>query len=210
MPLRIVLVDDHTMVRQGLKAILQSEGFDIVADAADGRDGIKQCESTRPDIAVFDISMPSLNGIEAARELLRHNPGTKVILLTMHNDEKYVLEGLRAGVVGYVLKTKAAAELVQAIREVHRGGVYLSPSISRTVVEAYLANNSVSADPLSAREREVLQLVAEGHTTKEVATVLGISVKTAESHRTNIMEKLDIHDTAGLVRYAIRRGVITS
>jgi DNA-binding NarL/FixJ family response regulator len=210
MPVRIILADDHTMVRQGLKAILQTEGFEIVGDASNGRDAIKLCEMVHPDVAVMDISMPLLNGIDAVREIARVAPRTKVILLTMHTEDHYVLEGLRAGASGYMLKTKAAAELIQAIHEVSRGGTYLSPTIARTVVQAFLTGAEVPTDPLSARERQVLQLVAEGHTTKEIAAELGISVKTAESHRSNIMEKLHIHDTAGLVRYAIRCGLVKS
>jgi DNA-binding NarL/FixJ family response regulator len=152
--------------------------------------------------------MPLLNGLDAAVQIQRHSPGTKTILLTMYTEDQYVLEAFRNGLRGYVIKTQAAADLVQAIREVLRNAVYLSPGISRAVVEAYLTKTDVPTDPLTPREREVLQLVAEGKTTKEIATVLGLSVKTAETHRTKIMRKLEIHETAGLVRYAIRRGLV--
>jgi len=152
--------------------------------------------------------MPRLNGLDAAREILRTCPGTKVILLTMHADEHQVVAALRAQIRGYVVKTQAAEEFLQAIQEVSRGGIYLSPSVSRVVVEAYLASRHLPPEPLTPRERQVLQLVAEGNTTKEIADLLGVTVKTAESYRTRIMEKLDIHQTAGLVRYAIRQGVI--
>ena len=208
MPTRIVLADDHVMVRQALKTVLENGGYQVCGDASDGREAIHLCQQYHPEIAVIDISMPLLNGVGAAREIAKVSPHTRVIFLTMHAGDQFVLEGLRSGVHGYVVKTKDLAELLLAIRTVSQGEVYLSPGISRTVLDGYLAGRAVSSDPLSAREREVLQLVAEGKTTKEVATLLGISTSTAESHRTNIMEKLDIHDTAGLVRYAIRIGLI--
>ena len=207
MPLRLLVAEDHQVVRQGLKAILQQEGFEIIAEASDGREAVKMCRERPPDVAVLDISMPLLNGIDAAREIVKENPRTKAVLLTQHTEDFFVLDGLRAGVTGYVLKQKAAAELVTAIREVCHGGVYLSPGISRTVVKAFLEQRELPLDPLTPREREVLQLVAEGKTTKEIGTILGVSTKTAEKHRENIMEKLDIHEVAGLVRYAISRGL---
>jgi DNA-binding NarL/FixJ family response regulator len=159
-------------------------------------------------VAILDLSMPMLNGVFAAREIIKSNPRTKVVLLTQHTEEHVVLEALRAGVRGYVLKTRASSELVDALRAVCRGEMYLTQSISQTVVQAFLSKADLPVRPLSDRERQVLQLVAEGKTTKEIATLLGISVNTAESHRSNLMEKLDIHDTAGLVRYALRHGVI--
>jgi two-component system, NarL family, response regulator NreC len=210
MPLRIVLADDHVMVRQALKTALEHGGLQVSGEASDGREAIQLCQQQHPDIAVLDISMPLLNGVGAAREIAKVSPRTRIIFLTMHTGDDFVLEGLRSGVHGYVVKTKDISELVQAIRTVSQGEVYLSPGISRTVLDGYLAGRATSTDPLSAREREVLQLIAEGKTTKEVAVVLGISTSTAESHRTNIMEKLDIHETAGLVRYAIRHGLIQS
>ena len=208
MPTQLLLADDHQIVRQGLKTMLEHEGFTIVGEAADGREAVRLAPTRHPDIAVLDLAMPGLNGVDAAREMLRSEPRMKAVLLTMYTEDPYVLEALRAGISGYVLKTQAAVDLVQAIREVTRGSIYLSPGVSRAVVDAYRHKSDLPPDPLSPREREVLQLVAEGKTTKEIAGVLNISVKTAESHRMHIMSKLDIHDTASLVRYAIRRGLI--
>lgn len=208
MPTQLILADDHQIVRQGLKSMLEHEGFAIVGEAADGREAVRLAQTRHPDIAVLDLAMPGLNGVDAAREMLRSEPRMKAVLLTMYTEDPYVLEALRAGISGYVLKTQAAVDLVQAIREVSRGAIYLSPGVSRAVVDAYRHKSDLPPDPLSPREREVLQLVAEGKTTKEIAGVLNISVKTAESHRMHIMSKLGIHETAGLVRYAIRRGLI--
>jgi|ERR1044071_7523615 DNA-binding NarL/FixJ family response regulator len=210
MAVRVMLADDHEMVRQGLRVLLEREGFEVVAEAPDGREAMKLCETHRPEVAILDLAMPLLNGVDAAREIIKTNPRTKVVLLTMHTEDHLILESLRAGVTGYVLKTKAAGELVQALRAVCRGEMFLTQSISRTIVQAFLLKDDLPEKPISDRERQVLQLVAEGKTTKEIATLLGISVKTAESHRSNMMEKLDIHDTAGLVRYAVRKGIIQS
>ncbi len=208
MPTRVLLADDHALIRQGLKALLESQGFQVVGEASDGQATLRSAEKTHPDVAILDISMPVLNGMDAARELKKSSPKTKIILLTQHDEDQYVTEALRAGAKGYVLKSQAAEDLVQAIREVCRGSVYLSPSISRSVVDAYISKTYISTDPLSGRERQVLQLVGEGKSTKDIAIQLGISVKTAESHRARLMKKLDIHETASLVRYAIRRGLI--
>jgi two-component system response regulator NreC len=210
MTVRVLLADDHEIVRQGLRVLLEREGFQVVGEAANGHDAVKLCEANHPEIAILDLSMPLLNGVDAEREIMKSNPRTKVVLLTMHTEYHLILESLRAGVTGYVLKTKAASELVQALRAVCRGEMFLTQSISRTIVQAFLQNTPVPGNPISDRERQVLQLVAEGKTTKEIASLLGISVKTAESHRSNLMEKLNIHDTAGLVRYAIRIGLIES
>ncbi len=208
MPLRILLADDHVIVRQGFRALLEREGLEVVAEAADGHEAVRLAGELRPDVAVLDFAMPLLNGLDAAQEIRRRSAETRTILLTVHSEDHYVLEALRVGVNGYVVKTQAAGDLVQAIREVCRNAIYLSPTISRAVVEAYLDKSTPPGDVLSSRERQVLQLVAEGKTTKEIAVVLGLSIKTADSHRTRIMKKLDIHDTAGLVRFAIRRGLI--
>ena len=208
MPLRILLADDHLVFRQGLKSLLEREGLQIIGEAADGQEAIRRARDLSPDVAVLDLAMPLLNGLDAAREIVRASPRTRPILLTMHTEDPYVMEALRAGIKGYVLKTQPSTDVVQAIQEVAHGRIYLSPGISRTVVDAYLAKTELPPDPLSPREREVLQLVAEGKTTKEIARLLGVSVKTAENHRTRILAKLDIHETAGLVRYAIRRGLI--
>jgi DNA-binding NarL/FixJ family response regulator len=205
--MRILLADDHPMFRQGLKSLLEREGFQVVGEASDGHEAVRLARRLDPTVAVLDISMPLLNGIDAAREIHRRAPKTQVVLLTMFEEDAFALEALRAGVRGYVLKAQAAADLVRAIREVMRGAIYLSPGISEAVVNA-LAKTEPPVDPLTDRERQVLQLVAEGNTTKKIASVLGLSAKTVESHRTRIMQKLDIHETAGLVRYAIRRGLI--
>jgi DNA-binding NarL/FixJ family response regulator len=208
MSIRILLADDHTLVRQGLKAVLERQGFQVVCEASDGQEAVRMAEKTQPHVAIVDLSMPVLNGLDAARELQKSSPKTKVMVLTKHDDDQYVQEALRAGVRGYVLKIQAADDLVHAIREVCRGSIYLSPGISRAVVGAYLSRARIPADPLSSRERQVLQLIGEGKSTREIALQLGISMKTAESHRTRLMRKLDIHETASLVRYALRRGLI--
>ncbi len=210
LPIRIMLADDHVIVRQGLRYILEEEGFQVVGEASNGQEAIRLAEQLCPEVAVLDVGMPLLNGIDATKEIVKASPRTKTILLTMHSENHFVLNSLRAGARGYLLKERAAEDLVQAVAEVIRGGIYLSPSISRTVVQAYLTSTELNPDPLSVRERQVLQLVAEGNTSKDVATILGISVKTAESHRNHIMDKLNIHDVAGLVRYAIRNGLIES
>jgi RNA polymerase sigma factor (sigma-70 family) len=208
MPIHILLADDHVVVRQGLKFLLQQAGFDVVAEADDGQQAVEFAEKLCPDAAVLDVAMPKLNGIDAARQIDKVSPRTKTVLLTMLADSHYVLDSLRAGVKGYVLKSKSADELVRAIHEVCNGDIYLSPTASGAVVQAFLSKFSPALHELSDRERQVLQLVAEGRTTKEIASLLEISPKTAETHRNKIMEKLDIHDTAGLVRYAIRHGLI--
>lgn len=206
--LRIILAEDHTIVLEGLRGLLEKEGFEVVGVAQDGRAAVELARRFKPDIAILDITMPALNGIDAAREILRASPDTRTILLTVHVEKQYVVAALRAGVSGYLLKTKGSGDLVQAIKEVSHGALYISSGLSRDAMKSLLDGKDVKADPLSPREREVVQLIAEGRTTKEVGVILGISVKTAESHRTRIMDKLDIHETATLVRYAIRQGVI--
>ena len=208
MPTRVSLADDHSLIRQALRALLEKQGFQVVSEASDGQEALRSVEKTQPDVAILDIGMPVLNGMDAARELMKSSPKTRVILVTQHDEDQYVMEALRAGVRGYVLKSQAAEDLVHAIQEVCRGSVYLSPNVSSAVVDAYLSKTYASPDPLSGRERQVLQLIGEGKSTKAIATHLGISVKTAESHRARLMKKLDIHETASLVRYAIRRGLI--
>jgi two-component system, NarL family, response regulator NreC len=208
MPIRIVLADDHVLVRQGLKSLLEREGFQVIAEASDGQEAVRHVKSLEPDIAVLDISMPTLNGLNAAHEISRSSPKTKIILLTQHDESQYIREALEAGVRGYVLKNQAASDLLLAIRQVSRGKVYLSPGVSSAVMEAYQSKSGKSKNPLTLRERQVLQLIAEGKSTKDVASLLGISVKTAESHRTRLMQKLDIHETASLVLYAVRHGIV--
>jgi two-component system response regulator NreC len=205
---RVVLADNHALVRQGVRALLERAGLEIAGEACDGRDAVQVVAETRPDVAVLDISMPVLNGVDAARAIQQTSPGTRTVLLTRHDEVPYVSEALRAGVKGYVLKNQSAADLVQAIQHVGRGGIYLSPNISRALVDAYLGKAEAEDDPLTPRERQVLQMVGEGKSTKDVARLLGISTKTAESHRARLMRKLDIHETATLVRYAIRRGLV--
>jgi DNA-binding NarL/FixJ family response regulator len=207
MPIRILLAEDHVIVRQGLRVLLEQAGMVVIGEASDGQEALRlACEHT-PDVVVLDIAMPHLNGLEAARRLRQAVPRTKVVLLTMHTEEQYVLEALQAGTVGYVLKTQAAWDIEQAIREAVQGAIYLSPKVTTAVVQAYLTRSTWMPDPLTPREREVLQRIAEGETTKEIAAHLGLSVKTAESYRSRLMRKLDIHATATLVRYAIRRGL---
>jgi len=208
MPIRIVLADDHVLVRQGLRSLLEREGFQVVGEASDGQEVLRHVKSLQPDVAVMDISMPILNGLNAAREIARSFPRVKIILLTQHDEDQYVSEALDAGVKGYVLKSQVAGDLLQAIQKVSRGHVYLSPGVSQAVMQAFHAKSGKSRDQLTLRERQVLQLVAEGKSTKAIASLLGISVKTAESHRSRLMQKLDIHETASLVRYAIRHGIV--
>jgi DNA-binding NarL/FixJ family response regulator len=208
MPIRVLLADDHVLVRQALKSLLEREGLQVVGEASDGHEAARLATKERPDVAVLDIAMPLLNGLDACREVLKGSPKTKVILLTRHDEDQYVTEALRAGAKGYVLKNQAANDLVHAIHEVCRGGISLSPSISRAVVDAFLSKTEFSPNHLTARERQVVQLIGEGKSTREIGSLLGISVKTAESHRARLMQKLDIHETAGLVRYAIRQGLL--
>jgi two-component system, NarL family, response regulator NreC len=207
MPIRILLAEDYLIVRQGLRALLEQAGMTVIGEASDGQEALRVAHAQHPDVAVLDIAMPHLNGLETARRLREALPQTKIVLLTVHTEDPYVLEALQAGAVGYVLKTQAAVDLVQAIRDVLQGAIYLSPRVSRAVVTAYLTRSDLPPDPLTSREREILQLIAEGQTTKEIAWRLGLSAKTVESHRIRLMHKLDIHETATLVRYAIRRGL---
>ena len=209
MPIRILLADDHVIVRQGLRVLLEQAGMVVIGEASDGQEALRIAHEHRPDVAVLDIAMPHLNGLETARRLREALPQTKIILLTMHTEAPYVLEALQAGTVGYVLKTQAAVDIVQAIRDAMQGAIYLSPQVTNAVVQAYLTRSALPPDPLTSREREILQHIAEGQTMKEIAVRLGLSVKTVESHRINLMRKLDIHETATLVRYAIRRGLTT-
>jgi DNA-binding NarL/FixJ family response regulator len=208
MPIRILLADNHVLVRQGLKALLEKNGYAVVVEASDGQQVLRLSQEANFDIVILDVSMPILNGIDTARELQRSSSKTKTILLTRHEEDQYVIEALRAGVKGYVLKSQAVDDLIHAIRQVSSGKIYLSPGVSGAVVDAYLSKGRPLPDPLSSRERQVLQLVAEGKSSKEIARVLGVSTKTVDTHRTRLMSKLDIHDAVSLVRYAIRRGLI--
>ncbi len=206
---RIVIVDDHLILLQGIRKLLEAEpGFQVVGEACDGVEGMELIKRFKPDIVITDITLPGMNGLDIARGVATVSPRTRVILLTMHKESPYVIEALNIGVHGYVIKTEASADLLRAIREAGRDRLYFSPAISQIVVGAWRNKDNLETDPLTAREREVLQLIAEGQKTKQVASSLGISLKTAESHRTHLMKKLDIHDTSGLVRYAVRRGLI--
>jgi two-component system, NarL family, response regulator NreC len=208
MHIRVILADDHLIVRQGLKLVLEKEQIEVAGEASDGLEAIHLIRQLLPQIALLDLDMPGLDGLGVLREAAKVSPQTRIIILTRHVEEPYAVEALRSGARGYVLKTQASTDLVAAIRHVERGEVYLSPKISKAVVRAYLNNTEAPKGRLSVRERQVLQLVSEGHSTKKIAALLGISVKTAETHRTKVMVKLDIHQTAGLVRYAIRNGMI--
>jgi two-component system, NarL family, response regulator NreC len=208
MALRILLADDHCIVRQGLRALLERAGFDVVGEAADGLEAVRLADLLQPDAAVLDLIMPTLNGLDAARQILARRPSAAILLLTMHTEEGHVASALRAGVRGYLLKTQAADDLARAIRDVVRGQVFLSAAVARVVVDGYVTGAAPPDEALAPRERQVLQLVAEGHTSKAIATTLGLSVKTVESYRARVMEKVGVHETAGLVRYAIRNGVI--
>ena len=202
----IVLADDHVVVRQALKVLLEDAGFQVVGEASQGQEAVRLVRAVAPDVAVLDMMMPVLNGLEAGREIHQACPGTRTLLLTSRQDEQMLLEALHAGFRGCVSKTFGAEDLIRALRDVLAGGVYLSPILSRCVVDAYRRGGALP-DPLTSRERQVLQLISEGKRTRHIAELLGVSVKTAESHRTNIMRKLGIDETAGLVRYALQRGI---
>ena len=209
MALRVLLADDHGVVREGLRVLLERAGYVVVAAASDGREAMAQAAALKPDVAVIDVAMPLLNGIDVTRAIRNQGLRTKVVLLTFHTERQYVVAAFEAGVAGYVVKTQASEDLLCALREVGRGRSYVSPAITGDFGDA-VRRRAPSRDPLTRREREVLQLIAEGKSTKEVATILGVSVKTADTHRTHIMTKLDIHETAGLVRYAIREGLASA
>ncbi len=212
-PLRVLLADDHTLVRAGLRSLAgQLKGVEVVAEAGNGHEVLALVSAHRPDVVLMDITMPGMNGLEAALHLRKAFPGVKIIMLSMHAGEDYALQALRAGASGYLVKDSAPLELELALQAVSRGEIYLSPPISRQVVESYLRGTGQDAQPLAlltGRQREVLQLIAEGHGTKDIARKLLLSVKTVETHRAQLMERLDIHDVAGLVRFAIRHGLVS-
>jgi len=213
--IRVLLAEDHTIVRKGLRSLLDEEvGIEVIGEAEDGREAVKKAEQLLPDVVLMDISMPTLNGLEATRQIKKRLPEVKVVILTMHADEEYIFQVLQAGASGYVVKKAAVRELVSAVQAVYRGDSFLSPSISSKVIEEYIRKAKAVAkdsyDRLTDREREVLQLIAEGHSSQEVAESLHITEGTVRSHRASLMDKLDIHSAAGLTRYAIRKGVITS
>jgi Response regulator containing a CheY-like receiver domain and an HTH DNA-binding domain len=209
--LRILLADDHTLVRAGIRALLaQMPDIEIVGEAGDGREALALAKAYGPDVLLMDIAMTGLSGLEAAALVKKECPGVKVIILSMHANEEYVIQALRAGAVGYLLKDAASVELDLALKAAVAGQTYLSPAISRQVIVNYITRVGVIVppDPLTPRQREILQLVAEGKSTKEIAFALEISVKTVETHRAQIMERLDIHDVPSLVKYAMRTGLI--
>jgi DNA-binding NarL/FixJ family response regulator len=212
--IRVVLADDHALVRAGIRALLEKlPGIKVVGEADNGREALELIKTSAPNLILLDISMAELGGLEALPRIVKDFPAVKVLILSGHANEEYVLRALRCGAAGYMLKEAAAEELELAIKAVAQGKTYLSPSVSRTVVESYLhraAGEEGPIEQLTARQREVLQLVAEGKNTKEIAGTLDISVKTVEAHRLQLMARLDIHDVPGLVRYAIRTGLVSS
>ena len=211
MAVRVVLADDHLVLRQALKALLEQHGIEVVADEADGRAAVDAVQRLAPHVAVLDVAMPILNGVDAAREIARLSPQVSVILLSGIDDARFVPEALKVGVKGFVQKSQGAEDLLRAIEEVREGRLYVSPSASQAIVDACATPDGRGAGAgiqLTPRERQVLQLVGEGRSTKQIAEVLRISVKTAEFHRGRLMKKLNVHDTANLVRYAIRQGWI--
>ncbi len=216
MATRIMITDDHHLVRASLKSLLSEfPGLEVVAEASDGREAFELVGTLRPDVILMDISMARLNGLEATRQIVKEHPNVRIIVLSMHTDERYVLQALRAGAAGYVLKGSAPNELELAIAAVSRGEIFLSPAISKHVIDAFLGRTQASEasewlDKLTPRQREILQLIAEGKSSKQIAHLLDSSVKTVESHRASLMERLDIHDVAGLVRYAIRNGLVSA
>lgn len=210
--IRILLAEDHVLVRAGIRGLLEHmAGFQVIAEASDGREALRLMEELRPDVVLMDIFMPDLNGIDATAHVVGKLPSTRVIILSMNTNKEFVLQALQAGAAGYLLKNVTPQELEMAVRAAARGETYLCSAISRHVVEGCLTKNeSTSSARLTPRQREILQLIAEGNTTKTIAKKLGISAKTAESHRGDLMNALDIHDVAGLTRYAIRMKIITT
>jgi DNA-binding NarL/FixJ family response regulator len=212
-PIRVLLADDHDLFRAGLRVLLQDlGGFEVVAEAGDGREALRLVGEHRPDVVLMDLMMPGLNGLEATARVAREFPGVRVLVLSMNAAEEFVLPAVRAGASGYVLKNARPAELEQAIRAVARGETYLTPAVSGHLIDDYRRRTADEADSLAKltpRQREVLQLVAEGHTTKQIARRLGVSVKTVETYRSQLMDTLDIHEIAGLTRYAIRKGLVS-
>jgi DNA-binding NarL/FixJ family response regulator len=212
--LRILLADDHTVVRQGLRKVLEERpDWIVVAEAGNGREAVQKVEEMKPDVAILDVAMPLLNGIEATRQIVKRSPATRVLVLTMHSDEAYVNQILKAGATGYLLKDSADVDLIQAVGAVSQGKSFFSPGVARLMLDDYvrqLADKGITDryESLSEREREIFQLIAEGKANKEIAVLLSISPSTVETHRARIMEKLDLHSAAEIVLYAVRRGVI--
>ncbi len=214
---RVFLADDHALVRAGIRSLLaEMDGVEVVAEAGEGHEALRLIAETKPDVAFLDIGMPGMNGLEVAGRVKREHPATRVVILSMHATEEYVLQALRAGASGYLLKDAETAELELALRAVMKGETYLTPAVSRKVIADYMgrvegkrSQDTGAFGILTPRQREVLQMIAEGLTTKDIARKLNLSVKTVETHRMQLMERLDIHDIAGLVRYAIRAGLVS-
>ncbi|MEI6152854.1 MAG: response regulator transcription factor [Deltaproteobacteria bacterium] len=210
--IHILLADDHVLVRAGIRSLLeQMSGIEVIGEAGDGREAVKLIRQLKPDIVLMDVAMAQMNGIEATARIKKAYKDVRVIILSMYSNEEYVLQALQAGASGYLLKDAATLELELAVRAVSRNETYLSPGVSKHVIDSYrkrILTDQQPADQLTPRQREVLQLIAEGRTTKEIASILKIAIKTVETHRTQMMERLNIHDIAGLVRYAIRVGLI--
>lgn len=212
--IRILIADDHTLLRSGIRALLEDEqDILVVGEAEDGREAVRLAEQLKPNVVLMDIAMPSLNGLEATRQIKREHPEINILVLTMYDHEEYFRQMLEVGASGYIIKRAAAGELVSAIRAVYNGEAVLSPAITRLLLEDYFSRDAVAKeenDPntLSSREREVLQLIAEGKTSRKIAEILNLSVKTVQSHRTNLMQKLDLHDRGELIKYAIQKKII--
>ena len=211
--IRLLLADDHTILRDGIRALLDDQAdIEVIGEAEDGLSTVKMVAKLKPDVVIMDIAMPMLNGLEATRQIQRDYPQVRVLILTMHENEEYIRQVLAAGALGYVLKDAAAHDLLGAIRAVYRGEAVLSPAITRLVIEDYLRWGDIRpadiSNGLTPREREILQLIAEGYTNKEIAEILSLSVKTIQSHRSNLMSKLDLHDRGELIKYAIQKKII--
>lgn len=214
-PIRILLADDHNVMRDGLRLLLERQpDMTVVAEASEGREAVQLSEQHRPDVVVMDVAMPVLNGIEATRRITSGNPQTAVVILSMHDDESYVIRSVKAGARGYLLKDSVKADLIAAIRAVCQGKSFFSPRISRILHDDYLSQFETrgvedSYDLLTDREREILQLVAEGNTNKEIANLLNVSLYTVDTHRTHILQKLDLHSVPEVILYAVRKGIIS-
>lgn len=210
--LRVMIVEDHALVRAGMRALLEKiDGIDVVSAVGDGWEAVKAVQTDAPDLVLMDIAMPELNGLDATSRIVKESPATRVILLSMHANEEYLQQALQSGASGYLLKGAELAELELAIKTVSRGESYLTPAVAKYAIEAYRDKSDGPTGPLaklSMRQREILQLIAEGHTTKDIAQRLNVSVKTVETHRAHLMERLEIHDVPGLVRFAVRVGLI--